>query len=47
MVPRIGFEPMTFPLGGGRAILCATGANSVISLTSILLQFVAWPQVTI
>ncbi len=26
MVPRAGFEPATYPLGGDRAIPCATGA---------------------
>jgi hypothetical protein len=26
LVPRIGVEPMTCPLGGGRAIHCATEA---------------------
>src|SRR5262245_26058701 len=27
LAPRTGFEPVTCPLGGGRAILCATGAH--------------------
>lgn len=26
MAPRAGLEPATYPLGGDRAILCATGA---------------------
>ncbi len=30
MVPRVGVEPTTFPLGGGRAIqLCHRGRNSL------------------
>src|SRR5262245_11223573 len=28
MAPRTGLEPVTCPLGGGRAILCATGASA-------------------
>ena len=27
LAPRTGFEPVTYPLGGDRAILCATGAR--------------------
>jgi len=27
LVPRAGIEPATCPLGGGRAIHCATGAE--------------------
>lgn len=30
MVPRTGFEPVTYPLGGDRAIPCATGAMKMI-----------------
>jgi hypothetical protein len=28
MAPRAGFEPATYPLGGDRAIPCATGAKN-------------------
>lgn len=37
-MPRAGIEPATFPLGGGRAIHCATGANLAGTWNSTLFE---------
>ena len=37
-MPRRGFEPLTCPLGGDRAIHCATGANHNYAITTFQAQ---------